>query len=372
MGPVPNFFITVPLPNPTSTKVVYASLAKTVDNDPDRGGHGETHGPLFVGAALMAQAYLTAETIDDLMRYVVEEIKSNGVRIHPTKGKATEVTGVLIELTNPRARLSRTETRGKPYSCLGELFWYLAKTSALDFIAYYIRQYKGFADGNEIFGGYGPRLFDWKGINQLANVSALLKKNPDSRKAVIQLFDANDIVEKHKDVPCTCTVQFMIRSEKMHMFTNMRSNDVFLGLAHDIFCFTMIQEIMARSLAVELGTYKHAVGSLHLYDKNMASANAFLDEGWQSTEAPMPPMPKGDPWPSIEFVLHAESEIRTTGVFDQATLDEVDPYWADLIRLLYVFRCKKDSDTNTIKALRGSMSSKVYLPFIDKVLSSLT
>jgi thymidylate synthase len=324
--------------------------------------------PFFHGAPLMSQAYLSGETIDDLMRYVVEEIKSNGSRIHPTKGKAAEVNGVLLEITDPRARLSRTETRGKPYSCLGELFWYLARTNALDFIAYYIRQYKGFADGDKIFGGYGPRLFDWKGINQLANVTNLLKKNPDSRKAVIQLFDANDIVEKHKDVPCTCTMQFMIRSEKMHMFTNMRSNDVFLGLAHDIFCFTMIQEIMARSLAVELGTYKHAVGSLHLYDINIDAANAFLDEGWQSTEAPMPPMPKGDPWPSIEFVLHAESSIRTKGVFDQATLNDVDPYWADLIRLLYVFRCKKDGDMNTIKTLRGSMSSKVYLPFIDKVL----
>lgn len=320
----------------------------------------------------MGRAYLSGETIDDLMRHVVEEIRSNGNRINPTKGKAVEVTGVLLEMTDPRARLSRTETRGKPYSCLGELLWYLAKTNNVDFIAYYIPQYKKYADGKEVFGGYGPRFFDWKGISQLANVTDRLKKNPDSRKAVIQLFDARDIVEEHNDVPCTCTVQFMIRSGKMHMFTNMRSNDAFLGLAHDIFCFTMIQEIMARALAVELGTYKHAVGSLHLYEESNAAANAFLDEGWQSTEAPMPPMPEGDPWPSIEFVLHAESSIRTAGAFDQATLDNVDPYWADLVRLLQVFRCKKEKDANTINALRGRMSSKVYLPFIDKVLSRLT
>src|SRR6266404_5896255 len=113
----------------------------------------------------MAAALLTEATLDDLMHSVIKEILGNGDQIEPKKGSATEVTGVLLELTNPRARLSRTETRGKPYSCLGELFWYLAKTNALDFIAYYIRQYKGFADGNEIFGGYGPRLFDWKGIN---------------------------------------------------------------------------------------------------------------------------------------------------------------------------------------------------------------
>ena len=130
----------------------------------------------------MAHAYLSGETIDDLMRYVIEEIQSNGSRIHQTKGKAVEVTGMLLEITDPRARLSRTETRGKPYSCLGELCWYLARSNDLNFISYYIPQYKKYADGNEIFGGYGPRLFDWKGTKQLANVADLLKKNPDSRK----------------------------------------------------------------------------------------------------------------------------------------------------------------------------------------------
>lgn len=321
----------------------------------------------------MAQPYLSGETIDDLMRCVVEEIQASGNRIRPTKGEAMEVTGVLLEITDPRARLSRTETRGKPYSCLGELFWYLAKTNDLNFISYYLPQYKKYADGNEIFGGYGPRLFDWKGTKQLVNVADLLKRNPDSRKAVIQLFDACDIVEKHNDVPCTCTMQFMIRSGRLHMFTNMRSNDAFLGLAHDIFCFTMIQEIMARDLAVELGTYKHAVGSLHLYDINIDAANAFLDEGLQSTDAPMPPMPKGDPWPSIEFVLNAEQCIRTAGAFDQATLDDVDPYWADLVRMLHVFHCKKKTkNAATINALRAGISSRVYLPFIDDVLSQLT
>ena len=129
---------------------------------------------------------------------------------------------------------------------------------------------------------------------------------------------------------------------------------------------------MARDLAVDLGTYKHAVGSLHLYDETMNAANAFLDEGWQSTEAPMPPMPIGDPWPSVKLVLHAESSIRTTGLFDQAMLNNVDPYWADLVRLLHVFHCKKEKDVNTINVLRERMSSKVYLPFIDKVISRLT
>jgi len=151
----------------------------------------------------------------------------------------------------------------------------------------------------------------------------------------------------------------------------MRSNDAFLGLPHDFFCFTMLQEIMARTLSVELGTYKHAVGSLHLYDLNIEAAQQFLSEGWQSTEAPMPRMPIGDPWPSIALLLQAESSIRTGGAFDGTILGNVDSYWADFVRLLQVFRCKKDEDADRIRELRGRMSSSVYLPFIDKVLSQL-
>jgi len=161
----------------------------------------------------MANSYFGAETLDDVMRLVIEEIQARGARVKPRKGWTTELTGVMLEITNPRARLSRTETRGKPYSCLGELCWYLAKTNDLGFIRYYLREYEQSADGNIIFGGYGPRLFDWKGQDQVANVTALLRKRPNSRQAVIQLFDAHDIVElpEPKDIPCTCTLQFMIR-----------------------------------------------------------------------------------------------------------------------------------------------------------------
>lgn len=319
----------------------------------------------------MADAHFSAATLDDVLRYTLEGIESYGDRISPSKGKAKELTGVLIELTNPRARLSRTETRGKPYSCLGELCWYLAKSNKLDFITYYIPRYKEYADGDEVYGGYGPRLFDWRGLAQLDKIAEILRKKPDSRQAVIQLFDGNDIVEKHEDVPCTCTLQFMLRRNKLHMFTNMRSNDVFIGLPHDFFCFTMLQEIMASSLSVELGTYKHAVGSLHLYDENIDAARQFLEEGWQPTKIQMPPMPGGDPWPSVALLLKAESSIRTTGIFDSGILKEVDPYWGDLIRLLQVFWYKQDKNVDRIRELRGGMSCNIYFPFIDNVINQL-
>jgi len=232
------------------------------------------------------------EILDDLLNNVFEELLNLPFNIQTSRGISSEQIGALLVLKNPRARLSRTETKGKPFSALGELLWYLAGSNDLNFIKYYIQFYEEEELWEEdskgekvIYGGYGPRFFDTRGHNQFRNIIDLLKESPNARRAVIQLFDADDLAQKHKDIPCTCTMQFMIRNGELNMYTNMRSNDAFLGLPHDVFAFTMIQEIVARSLEIKLGTYYHAVGSLHLYKKHRKKARQYLNEGLQSTKA---------------------------------------------------------------------------------------
>ena len=87
------------------------------------------------------------------MRWAFEQIELHGQPNKSTKGNNRELAGVLLEITDPRARLSRTETRGKPFSCLGELFWFLAKTNEVSFIEYYIREYQQLAEDGAIYGG---------------------------------------------------------------------------------------------------------------------------------------------------------------------------------------------------------------------------
>ncbi|MDB5283954.1 MAG: hypothetical protein JWO06_3029, partial [Bacteroidota bacterium] len=184
------------------------------------------------------------DTLDDLMNDVFEDLLSRPFDVTPTRGISSEIIGASLNLKNPLARLSRTETKGKAFSAIGELLWYLSKNNSLEFIKHYIPDYADESeDGLTIYGGYGPRLFNLRGeINQIANVIALLKEKPFSRKAVIQLFDGQDINEAHDEIPCTCTMQFFIRHCKLHMYTTMRSNDAFKGLPHDVFAFTMLQE----------------------------------------------------------------------------------------------------------------------------------
>ena len=310
----------------------------------------------------MPYPHYQALTLDDLMREVIDDLLKHGADINPSKGRACELVGAMLTLENPRARLSLTETRGKLFSCLGELFWYLSGRGDVEQISYYLPRYLELAEGGEIWGAYGPRLLGPEG--QLRNVVRVLRDKPDSRQAVVQLFDHEDIAQAHEDVPCTCTLQFMVRDGKLHLIVYMRSNDAVWGLTHDVFCFTMLQEIISRELEVELGLYRHMVGSLHLYERHQDEARSFLDEGWQSTMVEMPPMPTGDQWTAIEEVVQVEAAIRSGSHIDDSRLATSDPFWADLMRLLLVFREAKRQNWSQVRDLTQRMEYEVYTPFI--------
>jgi thymidylate synthase len=311
--------------------------------------------------------YIAKTTLDDLLRQVFEKVVKHGVTVRASRGETLELGSVLLRLSNPRARLSHTEKKGKVFSGLGELLWYLAGSNDLKFIAYYLQQYEEDSeDGKTIYGAYGPRMFNLRGHDQIHNVVTLLNRKPESRRAVIQLFDAEDLAAPRKEIPCTCSLQFMIRAGRLNMATVMRSNDAYLGLSHDVFAFTMIQEILARTLKVELGGYTHFVGSLHIYRKHRNAVQKYLQEGWQPTQnVAMPEMPNCDPRPSVEALLQAEAAIRR-GRDPKQFLDGLDPYWQDLGRLLQVYRCFQDGNNREIARIRKKMASPVYDQYITK------
>jgi thymidylate synthase len=304
-----------------------------------------------------------ASTLDDLCRKVLPKLLSGAQVTNSTRGRAYERRGVLLELRNPRARLSRTETRGKPFSSLGELLWYLSRDNQLDFIQYYIERYaEESEDGATVYGGYGRRLFSHPSHDQVRTLIENLKKHRDTRRAVLQIFQAEDTARRHKEVPCTLAMQFLLRKNKLDLMVTMRSQDAYIGLPHDIFCFTMLQEIIARSVNAEVGLYKEFVGSLHLYENARESAEQFLSEGFQQT-IPMPPMPYGDPWPAIQLLLEAEERIRHDRSLPPK-VHHLDPYWRDLIRLLEVFAAT--GNTTKIRRLKSAISFKGYCMYIDK------
>lgn len=66
---------------------------------------------------------LKADTLDDLMRGVLQRLVASTNWVTASRGRFTEEVGAVLHLTNSRARLSRSETRGKAFSPLGEWLW---------------------------------------------------------------------------------------------------------------------------------------------------------------------------------------------------------------------------------------------------------
>jgi thymidylate synthase len=320
--------------------------------------------------------YLVADSLDDLMRAVFTDIREKGESVVASKGATKELFGVVLELNAPIVRLSRTEMKGRLYSALGELLWYLSGSDDFGFIDYYLKDgYEAEPGTSLVWGAYGPRLLKMRGsINQLEQVQSLLQKKRSSRQAVIQLFDAADIVQERKDVPCTCTLQFVIRGTGLDLFVSMRSNDAYRGLPHDIFAFTMIQELVARELGVTVGRYKHAVGSLHLYDVTEEKVAEFLAEGWHEP-TPMPPMPEGSQWHQVQIVLAAESQIRAGQDVDVGSLS-LNDYWADIVRLLQVYPLTRGGaakhNEERLRMIAKAMTSPFYKIYVgDRIKKSL-
>ena len=120
-------------------------------------------------------------------------------------------------------------------------------------------------DGVTVNSNYGHKIHKFYGFDQWEFVRDMLKKDPLSRQAVIHIKDPG---VHPKDTPCTICLQFFIRDNKLHLTVYMRSNDVWMGFPYDVFNFTCYQIRMAMELGVDIGSYTHIAGSLHLYERD--------------------------------------------------------------------------------------------------------
>lgn len=305
-------------------------------------------------------------SLDAVLHQLYRKLLEHGQSAGGTRGDHREILGVTLRISKPRARISRSENRGKPFSALGELIWYLSGLDTLEFIRPYVSRYADDAVNGTLEGAYGPRLTRMRdGIDQFASVEALLKERPESKRAVVQLFNAEDIATHHKEIPCTTTWQFLLRHGRLHMSVTMRSNDAYFGLPHDVFCFTMIQEMMARRLGAEMGEYVQYVGSMHVYESKLDAMADYVEEGVQQT-IEMPPMPAGNPFELVGHLLKIEQRLRNGEELD-ASKETADPYWADIVRLLQVFWAREwvEDHPNRLKQLRAELADSIYHPYVD-------
>lgn len=161
---------------------------------------------------------------------------------------------------------------------LGEWMWYLSGRNDVDFISVFGKMWRSLSDdGKTNNSAYGYLIKEAFGFNQVEKIVELLKKDPNSRRAVININTPNVNVIETKDEPCTIALQYFLRDGKLHSTTVMRSNDIFLGFPYDVAFFTELQKTIADKLGVEYGTYTHIANSLHVYDRDIDKIKAIVD-----------------------------------------------------------------------------------------------
>jgi thymidylate synthase len=248
-----------------------------------------------------------------------------------------------------------------------ELLWYLAGRNDVAMISYYApRLAKLSSDGTTLTGtAYGPRLFGPDGddgLSQFDRCLRTLREDPDSKRAAMAIMRPHEpIGVDNPDVACTLSLQLMLRGGRLHATGYMRGNDAVIGLLSDTFSFTMIQELAARRLGVEPGSYTHHVGSMHINVRDRDKVRAILTEA-DTTPAPhfpAPPMP-GLSQAELELLLDWETALRTGR--DELTAETardlpLPEFWRQVLLLFDAYRqiqAGRQVNDDTASALTGA------------------
>ena len=150
-----------------------------------------------------------------------------------------------------------------------ELLWYWSARNDVEFIGKFAKLWKALSDdGVTNNSAYGYILQKKHGFDQIEKIIELLRYDPYSRRAVININVPNEKVIETKDEPCTICLDYQIRNGKLHCTCVMRSNDMNFGLRNDLGFFISLQKYIAKRLNVPVGTYTHFAMSIHFYDRD--------------------------------------------------------------------------------------------------------
>jgi len=197
-------------------------------------------------------------------------------------GAAIEVRGATVrELRSRMTVLSRPRERCLfvPYRMndmianLAETFWVLAGRNDVAWLTPYLPRAIEYSDDGVTWrGGYGPRLRDWKGVDQIGETRRLLLQERATRRAVMSLFDPDRDFVDSKDIPCNNWFHWLIRDSRLHLTASVRSNDLMWGFSGiNSFCWSVLHEMMAFWVGADVGESTYLASSFHLYERHFES-----------------------------------------------------------------------------------------------------
>jgi len=318
---------------------------------------------------------------------ITKDVYANPEFVSSPRGmKIKEILGYQFKIINPRNRIPYVPGRELSiHYMIAELLWYLSGNDSTDWISNYSAFWSKISDdGKTANSAYGARIFkshdriaatvkqDWTQWDYIVNE---LKSDPDSRRAVVHIRSPQDSILASLDVPCTLSLQFFLRNDKVHMVTSMRSSDVILGLAYDVPAFTIFQELLALQLTqdlgrpIGLGTYTHLSASLHLYERHFKMAEKILEEDKKQDYRNVLEMPQMPSIPPLDDLMAAEREIRRCMTVPALTrainnINLKSDYWKDWCKVLASHKASKLNDVQASNDLLSSTKFEGYRYFI--------
>lgn len=217
----------------------------------------------------------------------LEHVFKHGTVTSPRGMKVCEVLGYKSKIDMNRPIIFN-EKRKLGYKFMAaEAAWILSGDDRVETISPYSRDISKFSDdGEKFFGAYGPKV-----MGQLEYIVKKLLEDQDTRQAVVNIW--RESPPESRDIPCTLSLQWLIRNGELHCVATMRSSDLWLGHPYDCFNFSAISFyillwLRKSGIKLNLGDLHLTAGSKHIYEKNIEHVSEIINDYWDNG-APKPP-----------------------------------------------------------------------------------
>jgi len=222
----------------------------------------------------------------DFMRH----IRDHGLRKHDRTGTGTlSVFGQQMRFDLAAGFPLLTTKKVHTKSIIHELLWFLrGETNVRSLHEAGVTIWDEWADANGELGPiYGYQWRSWpapdgRHVDQIADVVAAIRSNPDSRRLIVSAWNVADI-PRMKLPPCHAFFQFYVADGRLSCQLYQRSADVFLGVPFNIASYALLTHLVAEQTDLGVGDFVWTGGDCHLY------ANHLEQVDLQLARVPYPP-----------------------------------------------------------------------------------
>ena len=167
-------------------------------------------------------------------------------------------------------------------SIIHELLWFLQGDTNIRYLKENgVKIWDEWADESGDLGPvYGKQWRSWaapdgRTIDQLSEVIAQIKCNPDSRRLIVSAWNVGEL-DQMALAPCHAFFQFYVADGKLSCQLYQRSADIFLGVPFNIASYALLTMMVAQVCNLQAGDFVHTFGDAHLYLNHMEQAQLQL------------------------------------------------------------------------------------------------